>query len=168
MHKITIPFFSIFVLSSLLLILTTFDISFFQTNASSESNEIIQIPSKPTDFPGNSQDNLEILFSKATRSSSGDVHVIGSIENTGQNTLRYVDVTAHFFDENNKTIGVTTCCYADPSDIEAGHTSSFDSFSSIEAKWSVNLNTIDYHLIGKMMDLNPIQQKPKAIRLAGI
>ncbi len=42
-----------------------------------------------------------------------------------------VKVTAQFFDENNKTIGITTCCNASPSDMEPGHTSSFDSFASI-------------------------------------
>ncbi len=112
-----------------LLILFLSDTDFLMVNASSESTDIIQIPSEATDFPENNQETLEILFSKAT-SSSDSVHVIGSIKNTGPNTLKYVDVTAHFFDENNQTVGVTTCCNADPKDIEPGHTSSFDSFSS--------------------------------------
>lgn len=114
------------------LVLITSTSHFLSANASTESDNIIQIPSEPTDFPGNNQDILEIMFAKATISSSDAVHVTGSIKNTGQNTLRYVDVTAHFFDENNKTVGVTTCCYADPEDIEPGHTSSFDSFSNAE------------------------------------
>ena len=38
-------------------------------------------------------------------------------------------VTAHFYDSENQPIGATSCCYADPTDIEPGHTSTFDSFA---------------------------------------
>lgn len=34
-----------------------------------------------------------------------------------------------FYDDNNQTVGVTSCCYANPTDIEAGHTATFDSFA---------------------------------------
>ncbi|MDN5868961.1 MAG: FxLYD domain-containing protein [Candidatus Nitrosocosmicus sp.] len=128
MYKITMTTFSILFLLSLI----TYINHFLPANASEESDVIIQITSEPTDFPGNNQDTLEILFTKATKNSNDAVHVIGSIKNVGQDTLRSVDVTAHFFDENNKTVGVTTCCYAEPSDMEPGHTSSFDSFSTAE------------------------------------
>ena len=100
--------------------------------ASTESAEITQIPSEPTDYPGNNQEVLQILFSKASISDNDSVHVVGSIKNVGEQTLQSVEVTAHFFDDDNNTVGVTTCCYADPSDIEPGHTSAFDSFSSSE------------------------------------
>lgn len=101
-------------------------------NASPGSqNNITQIPSEATDFPGNNQQAIEILFTKASKSDNGDYHVKGSIKNIGENTLGAVKVTAQFFDENNKTIGITTCCNASPSDMEPGHTSSFDSFASI-------------------------------------
>ncbi len=94
-------------------------------------NNITQIPSEVTDFPGNNQQAIEILFTKASKSDNGDYHVKGSIKNIGENTLGAVKVTAQFLDENNKTIGITTCCNASPSDMEPGHTSSFDSFASI-------------------------------------
>ncbi len=101
-------------------------------NASPGSqNNITQIPSEATDFPGNNQQAIEILFTKASKSDNGDYHVKGSIKNIGENTLGAVKVTAQFFDKDNKTIGITMCCNASPSDMEPGHTSSFDSFASI-------------------------------------
>lgn len=42
-------------------------------------------------------------------------------------------VTAHFLDEANQPVGTTSSCYADPIDIEPGHTFIFDSFSSKDA-----------------------------------
>lgn len=116
----------------LLLILFVSSANFSKTNATTELNDIIQIPSEPTDFPGNNQDVLEILFAKATINNIDDVHVIGSIKNIGEDTLTYVDVTAHFFDENNEPIGITSCCFAEPEDIESGHTSTFDSFGNLQ------------------------------------
>lgn len=120
-----IPLVLIIIISSILVIHLS------PVYASTES-EITQIPSELTDYPGNNNETLQILFSKATISDNDSVHVIGSIKNVGQQTLQSVDVTAHFFDADNNTVGVTTCCYADPSDIEPAHTSSFDSFSSSE------------------------------------
>jgi hypothetical protein len=46
----------------------------------------------------------------------------------GNDTLQFVKVTAHLSDANNQTVGVTTCCYASPHDIEPGHTATFNSF----------------------------------------
>lgn len=34
-----------------------------------------------------------------------------------------------YMTQAGQPVGVTTCCYADPSDIEPGHTSTFDSFA---------------------------------------
>ena len=100
-------------------------------NASPDSqNNITQIPSEATDFPGNNQNAIEILFTKAVKSIVGDYHVKGSIKNIGENTLGAVKVTAQFFDKDNKTIGTTTCCNANPLDMEPNHTASFDSFTS--------------------------------------
>jgi hypothetical protein len=100
-------------------------------NATSDAAiEVYRLPSEPTDFPGNDNSTLEVLFVNVIKNSIDDYHVIGSIKNVGDETLDYVKVTAHFFDEDLKPIGITTCCYADPSDIESQHTSAFDSFSS--------------------------------------
>jgi hypothetical protein len=39
-------------------------------------------------------------------------------------------VTGHFFDVNNQTVGVTMCCYTNPTDIGPGGIATFDSFIS--------------------------------------
>lgn len=122
----TIPFGLMIIISSLIAI------HYLPVHASTESAEITQIPSEATDYTGNNNDALQILFSKATISDNDSLHVVGSVKNVGQQTLQSVKVTAHFFDADNNTVGVTTCCYADPSDIEPDHTSSFDSFSTLE------------------------------------
>jgi hypothetical protein len=41
-------------------------------------------------------------------------------------------VTGHFFDDKNQTVGVTECCYTNPTDIEPRHTATVDSFVSEE------------------------------------
>jgi hypothetical protein len=53
----------------------------------------------------------------------------GKRKNLGEEALQYVKVTGHFYDSNNQTIGVTSCCYTDPTDIEPRHTATFDSFA---------------------------------------
>lgn len=75
MHKITMVTFS----SLFLLLIIAYNNYFLSANAStssSESRDIIQIPSESTDFPGNNQNALEILFAKATVSSNDAVHVV--------------------------------------------------------------------------------------------
>jgi hypothetical protein len=42
--------------------------------------------------------------------------------------LTSVQVYVHFYDDNNQTVGIPAFCYADPSNIEPGHTSTFDTF----------------------------------------
>ena len=47
----------------------------------------------------------------------------------GSTELESVKVTALFYDNGNKTVGVTTCCSTDPRTVEPGRTASFDSFA---------------------------------------
>lgn len=87
-----------------------------------------QIPSEAADFPGNDDKAVEVQVTVAKKDSIGDYHVKGSIKNLGPETLQFVRVTGHFVDDKNQTVGVTSCCYAEPTDIEPGHTATFDSF----------------------------------------
>jgi len=96
---------------------------------SADSGNLKQIPSESTDFPGNDVNAIEVHVTVAKKDSIGSYHIKGEIKNLGQDTLQYVQVTGHFFDDNNQTVGVTSCCYTEPSDIEAGHTATFDSFA---------------------------------------
>lgn len=58
----------------------------------------------------------------------GSYHVTGEITNVGQDTLSSVLVTIHFYDPSGNLVADSTCCYANPLNIDPGHTSAFDSF----------------------------------------
>jgi hypothetical protein len=92
------------------------------------SSELTQIPSKSTDFPGNDQSVIQVHITSAKKDIIGSYHVIGEITNNGNSTIQNVMVTAHFYDANNGLIGVSTCCYTTPINIDPGHTATFDSF----------------------------------------
>lgn len=71
---------------------------------------------------------MEIQVTVVKKDTIGDYHVKGSIKYLGETTLQFVRVTGHFLNDNNQTVGVTSCCYTEPTDIEAGRTATFDSF----------------------------------------
>lgn len=117
------------VTAALLGVLRTFDSNDEIFAAKSSGKGLKQIPSETTDFPGDDANAVKVDVATAKKDIIGSYHVRGEIKNLGNDTLNYVQVTAHFYDDNNQTVGLTTCCYADPSDIEPGHTSTFDSFA---------------------------------------
>jgi hypothetical protein len=90
---------------------------------------LTQIRSEKTDFPGNDQSVIQASVTSAKKDIIGSYHVRGEIKNPGKYTLHFVKVCCHFYNTNNQPIGVTTCCYTDPNDIEPGHTSTFHIFS---------------------------------------
>jgi hypothetical protein len=92
-------------------------------------SSLTQIPSEKTDFPSDDSSPVEVNVISAKKDIIGSYHVRGEIRNVGNDTLQFVKVTAHFYDADNQPVGATSCCYADPSNIEAGHTSTFDSFA---------------------------------------
>lgn len=87
-----------------------------------------QLPSETTDFPGDNTNVINADVTSAKKDSIGFYHVKGVIKNLSNDTLTYVQVVGHFYDTNNQTIGVTSCCYTTPTDIDPGHTATFDSF----------------------------------------
>ena len=108
-------------------LVNTYDTTNFLAEA--KSGGLKQLPSETTDFPNDDPSVIEVHVTTAKKDIIGSYHVRGEIKNLGENPLSFVKVTAHFYDENNQTVGITTCCYADPSDIEPNHTSTFDSFA---------------------------------------
>ena len=100
-----------------------------ETFATKSGSGLNQIPSEPTDFPSNDPNAIEIHVIGAKKDSQGDYYVKGEIKNLSNNTLEVARVTGHFYDNDNQTVGVTSCCYTEPSDIEPGHTAIFDSFA---------------------------------------
>jgi hypothetical protein len=103
--------------------------SSFSTVKGSKHGGLIQVPSVATDFPGNDQSAIEVHVTSAKKDIIGDYHIVGEIKNLNKDTLQFVQVTGHLYDASGQPIGVTTCCYATPTDIEPGHTSTFDSFA---------------------------------------
>ena len=101
-----------------------------KSDYSGVGGNLVQLSSLATDFPNNNANILKIDVFSAKKDTINNWHIKGQVTNTGTTTLEYVDVVAHFYDNNNQAIGVTTCCYASPETIEPGHTSTFDSFVS--------------------------------------
>jgi hypothetical protein len=93
-----------------------------------DRNTLQQIPSKPTDFPGNDANAIQIHVTSAKKDIIGDYHVKGEITNIGKSILNFVKVTVHFYDAKGQLIADSSCCYTDPTNIDPGHTSTFDSF----------------------------------------
>jgi hypothetical protein len=124
----------VFVLAIILVMTTITNITISTTNVlatKKSSSSLTQIPSKATDFPNNNQNAIEVHVTNAKKDSIGTYHVRGEITNlSNDTTLQFVKVTAHIYDKDGQSLAVTTCCYADPSSIEPGHTSTFDSFTS--------------------------------------
>lgn len=100
--------------------------------ASTSGGQLDQIPSEPTDFPGSDPSAVKVEVTSANEASTGSYHIRGVITNVGSTNLELVRVTALLYDNDNKTVGVTSCCYTDPRTIEPGRTASFDSFAQEE------------------------------------
>jgi hypothetical protein len=94
----------------------------------SSDRGLVQIPSNATDFPNNDPTVIKVQVTSAKKDIIGDYHIVGEITNTGNDTLSFVQVTVHLYDAGNQLIGDSTCCYTTPTNIDAGHTSTFDSF----------------------------------------
>jgi hypothetical protein len=94
----------------------------------SSGRGLVQIPSIATDFPNNDPKVIQVQVTSSKKDIIGDYHIVGEITNTGNDTLSLVQVTVHLYDASNQLLGDSTCCYTTPTNIDAGHTSTFDSF----------------------------------------
>jgi hypothetical protein len=63
-----------------------------------------QIPSNPTDFPGNHANAIQVHVTSAKKDIIGSYHVRGEITNEGKDTLNFVKVTVHFYDGSGQLI----------------------------------------------------------------
>jgi hypothetical protein len=95
---------------------------------SGSSSSLTQIPSKATDFPNNDSSAIQVHITSAKKDTIGSYHVLGEITRNGNTPIQNVMVTVHLYDANNGLVGVSTCCYTTPINIEPGHTATFDSF----------------------------------------
>lgn len=87
-----------------------------------------QIQSGTTGFPGNDPSVIQVHVTSAKKDIIGSYHVTGEITNEGNDTLNSVQVTVHFYDASGNLVAASTCCYTTPTNIDPGHTGTFDSF----------------------------------------
>lgn len=110
--------------------------------SSSSRGQLTQIPSNPTDFPGNSPNLIKVAITGAHKDIVGAWHVTGEITNVGNLTLNFVQVTAHLYDSTGKLIG-DAIGSTSPSNIDPGHTATFDSLATSD---QINGNPASYRL----------------------
>ena len=70
-----------------------------------KSSTLKQLPSKPTDFPGNDPSVLQIHAFKSVQDSVGQYHIRGEVVNLSNKTLLYPKVSAILFDKSDSPVG---------------------------------------------------------------
>ena len=70
--------------------------------SSSSSNRssgigLTQLASNSTDFPNNDEKAIQVHVKSAKKDSVGYWHVVGEVTNTGNSSLSFVQITAHFY-----------------------------------------------------------------------
>ena len=95
-----------------------------EIHQSTSSNNIVVLPSKPTDFANKDPSTLTVDFVHATGPDTiGNYYVKGEVMSTTP-ALNNLKITAHWFDSSNKLIGVTFA-YADELILNFGDRSTF-------------------------------------------
>jgi hypothetical protein len=90
------------------------------------NNALQQVPSNITDFPSPEAASItQLTFLKTSQDNFGVYHVKGEIKNTGNDTLSFVKVKSHFYDNNMNIVAIESG-YTDPISIGPGKTGDFD------------------------------------------
>jgi hypothetical protein len=90
------------------------------------NNALQQVPSNITDFPSPEDASItQLTFLKTSQDIFGVYHVKGAIKNTGNDTLSFVKVKSHFYDNNMNIVAIESG-YTDPISIGPGKTGDFD------------------------------------------
>jgi hypothetical protein len=97
-------------------------------SANSGGKGLIQLPSGVNDFPNNDVNAIQVHVASAKKDIIGSYHVTGEVTNEGSDMLQFVQVTVHFYGAGGNLVADSTCCYTTPTDIDPGHTATFDSF----------------------------------------
>jgi len=99
-------------------------------------------------------DSVVVLSSSSFTDSIGDYHVVGEVQNLGSGTVDYVQITATFYDSNNKVVD-TDFTYSSLSYMQPNDKSPFD---IIDIHPTI-VPTIDhYNLQVSLMQSGSIQQ----------
>jgi SLAP domain-containing protein len=95
-------------------------------NEESALSEVSKALEKAFDkLPESESNELTISSHNSYINSIGHMHVIGEVENNTPNIVKYVQVTATFYGNNNKVVG-TSFTFTDPSDLVPGEKAPFD------------------------------------------
>lgn len=90
------------------------------------NNALQQVPSNFTDFPSPEDASItQLTFLKTSQDIFGVYNVKGEIKNTGNDTLSFVKVKSHFYDNNMNIVAIESG-YTDPISIGPGKTGDFD------------------------------------------
>ena len=73
-------------------------------------------------------------------------HIVGEVQNNGQQTAKFVEVSATLYDSNNKVIG-TEFTFTKPSDIEPGQKAPFEITVDTDKVMGGDLNIIDHYAV---------------------
>jgi hypothetical protein len=101
----------------------------FRSREGGRHGMLQQIPSNPTDFPGNHPTAIQVHVTSANKDMTGTYHVRGEITNNGNTTLNSVMVTVHFCGAKGQLVDDSSCCYTTPINIDPGHTATVDNFA---------------------------------------
>ncbi len=98
-----------------------------QTVSSSRSSGLQQIPSNATDFRNDNPNAIKVQLASAKKNILGDYEIKGEITNLGNDTIKFVQITAHVYDTGGNLVGNENG-YTTPSDLDPHHTGTFDLF----------------------------------------
>jgi len=116
--------------------------SFSSTTTSSKHSGLIQIPSNKTDYPNNDPSVIQVHALGAKKNILGDYEITGEVTNVGNDTLQFVQITAHLYDATGQLVG-SGFGYTTPTNLDAQHTGTYDIFVT---KDSLNGKPTSYRL----------------------
>ena len=73
-------------------------------------------------------------------------HIVGEVQNNGQQTAKFVEISATLYDSNNKVIG-TEFTFTKPSDIEPGQKAPFEITVGTDKVMGGDLSIIDHYAV---------------------
>src|SRR5262249_15922116 len=113
----------------------------FSTTKSSKHGGLIQIPSNKTDYPDNDPSVIQVHVTGA-KNILGDYEIAGEVTNVGNDTFRFVQITAHLYDATGQLVG-SGFGYTTPTNLDTQHTGTYDIFVT---KDSLNGKPASYRL----------------------
>lgn len=112
------------------------------TTISSKHGGLIQIPSNKTDYPNNDPSVIQVHALGAKKNILGDYEITGEVTNVGNDTLQFVQITAHLYDATGQLVG-SGFGYTTPTNLDTQHTGTYDIFVT---KDSLNGKPTSYRL----------------------